>query len=427
MHRSEPVVPNADDHAVPRRGPHDMLADVVDLYLRAPTHDKGEIRAFAALVDGLLDAAVTPARRRVSIALSKRPDTPPEIARRLAMDSIEVAEPMIVESPVLTSSDLVEIMRRGPEHVRCVTRRLDLAPDIAAVLVDSTVTGPTRPVIVPAKRRRDEIAAAPAATSSPLSARAPAPVTDALDGADAVEPTPAPAVEARVRLTPPPLFDVPVRPMPKTTETSPTVPALDRSPERLERAETTSASRKGHAFVAMTSAGRWRALQSAALETATRTGPARGGVREPGLLGDRLLRAATAEDASVLAEALTEALGLERGLVDAILAEPSGEALAVVLVACGIGEIRATSVLLHHLGPAATLGMLQDLAALVERTPRRVAEHLVLSWREDRLARRAGALRQSDAAERREAAGTPREAGTGETRIGATDGASRRA
>jgi uncharacterized protein (DUF2336 family) len=423
MHRSEPVVPTADDHAVPRRGPHDMLADVVDLYLRAPTHDKGEIRAFAALVDGLLDAAGTPARRRVSIALCRRPDTPPEIARRLAMDSIEVAEPMIVESPVLTSSDLVEIMRRGPEHVRCVTRRLDLAPDIAAVLVDSTVSGPTRPVIVPAKRRRDEIAAAPAATSSPVSEPSPAPATAALDGTDAAEPTPVPAAEAHVRLTPPLLFDVPVRPMPKTTETSPTVPA----PEWLERAETTSASRKGHAFVAMTSAGRWRALQSAALETATRTGPARGGVREPGLLGDRLLRAATAEDASVLAEALTEALGLERGLVDAILAEPSGEALAVVLVACGIGEIRATSVLLHHLGPAATLGMLQDLAALVERTPRRVAEHLVLSWREDRLARRAGALRQTDAAERREAAGTPREAGTGETRIGATDGASRRA
>lgn len=426
MHRSEPVVPTADDHAVPRRGPHDMLADVVDLYLRAPTHDKGEIRAFAALVDGLLDAAGTPSRRRVSVALSKRPDTPPEIARRLAMDSIEVAEPMIVESPVLTSSDLVEIMRRGPEHVRCVTRRLDLAPDIAAVLVDSTVTGPTRPVIVPAKRRRDETATAPA-TSSPVPAPSPLPATAAVDDAEAVEPTPAPTAEARVRLTPPLLFDVPVRPMPKTTETSPTVPALDRSPERTERAETTAASRKGHAFVAMTSAGRWRALQSAALETATRTGPARGGVREPGLLGDRLLRAATAEDASVLAEALTEALGLERGLVDAILAEASGEALAVVLVACGIGEIRATSVLLHHLGPAATLGMLQDLAALVERTPRRVAEHLVLSWREDRLARRAGTLRQSDAAERREAAGTPREAGTGEARIGTGDGASRRA
>lgn len=421
MHRSEPVVPTADDHAAPRRGSHDMLADVVDLYLRAPTHDKGEIRAFAALVDGLLDAAGAPARRRVSIALSKRPDTPPEIARRLAVDSIEVAEPMIVESPVLTSSDLVEIMRRGPEHVRCVTRRLDLAPDIAAVLVDSTVTGPTRPVIVPAKRRRDEIAAAAAPAPSPT------PAKTALDTADANGPTPAPAAEARVRLTPPPLFDVPVRPMPKTTETSPTVPALDRSPERLERVETTSASRKGHAFVAMTSAGRWRALQSASLETATRTGPARGGVREPGLLGDRLLRAATAEDASVLAEALTEALGLERGLVDAILAETSGEALAVVLVACGIGEIRATSILLHHLGSAATLGMLQDLAALVERTPRRVAEHLVLSWREDRLARRAGTLRQSDAAERREAAGTPREAGTGETRIGTGDGASRRA
>lgn len=397
-----------------------MLADVVDLFLRAPTHDKAEIRAFAALVGGLLDGAGSPARRRVSIALAKRPDTPPEVARRLATDSIDVAEPMIVDSPVLTSSDLVEIMRCGPEHVRCVTHRLDLAPDIAAVLVDSTAAVPSRAPVLPSKRRRDDVDRhRPVEGANPIAA--------ATDDVPAIRSSEEVKTEASAAVLPPPLFAVPVRTTPKAPETATSVVVAPLVPEPVGRTEKGLAPRSGHAFVAMTSAGRWRALQSASLDTATRTAPMRGGVREPGLLGERLLRAAVADDVTVLAEALTEALGLERSLVDAILAEESGEVLAVVLVACGIGEIRATSVLLHHLGTAATLGKLQDLAALVERTPRRVAEHLVLSWREERQARRGGAARQTDPSERSTAAGTPREAEGGEARTSVEGSATRRA
>lgn len=392
MHRSEPVAAS-DDFAANRRGSHDVLVDAVDLYVRAPGHDKAEIRAFAALVDGLLDRASAAARRRVSIALAERPDTPPDVARRLATDSIEVAEPMILGSPVLTSTDLVEIMRRGPEHVRCVTHRLDLAPDIAAVLVDTTVPGPDRAAIAPAARRRGEAATRAAPTPPPTVA---------------VEP------EATVSVPPPPMFAVPVRPTPPTTPAATTT--SEPIAERTARRAAPAALRDGHGFLALDSAGRWRALQSASLETATRTAPSRGTIHEAGLLGDRLLTAILADDPSFFADALTGALGLDRALIDAILAEPSGEVLAVVLIACGIGEIRATSLLLHHLGAGAGLGTLQDLAALVERTPRRVAEHLVLSWREERPSRRGAALRQSDPAERRETAGAARETDTGEAR-----------
>lgn len=466
MNPSEPASTSAD-FAATRRGSHDVLADVVALYLRAPGHEKAEIRSFAALVGGLLDGADAAARRRVSLALATRPDTPPEIARRLATDSIDVAEAMIIASPVLTSTDLVEVMRRGPEHVRCVTQRLDLAPDIAAVLVDTTTPGPLRPMFDPSTRRRTDVAAAPRpTTSSPIPSRTtpePAPMTETRAPSQART---APKVETG-DTSPPPLFRVPVRETPASasapprperssasapprplstdasvlprspatgssalprpaTATAPDIaPALARTPAQPR--ERTAAETAGHAFLALDSAGRWRALQAAALDTATRATPPRGGVRDPLALGDRLLAAAVAGDHPVFVDALIDDLGLGRSLVEAITAEPSGEALAIVLVACGIGDIRATSILLHHLGATASLGTLQDLVALVERSSRRSAEQLVLSWREDRPLRRASVQRQTDDAERRETAGSPRETGVGETRTSVEGSGTRRA
>lgn len=380
------------------RRPRDVLADAVDLYLLSPTHEKSEIRAFAALVGGLLDGVGPVERRAVSMALAPRADTPVEIARRLATDSIEIAEAMIERSPVLTSSDLVEVMRRGPAHVRCVGRRLDLAPDVAAVLVDTSMASPEPKPMVAATRRRG-------------------------DREDAIEATPVEPVAAASAPPPigptsaPPLFHVPVR------ESAPARPAA--SPAPADAAAATSSLPDGFAFLSLDSAGRWRALQTAALEVAFRPQPARETFADAALVGDRLLAAVVANDRAFFATALDQRLGLGAELVEALLSEPSGEALAVALVACGVGEIRATSILLHHLGETATLGGLQDLVALIERTARRTAERLVRAWRETDGARRTGVQRQTDAAERRETPGAAREFGRREGRR--TDVASRSA
>lgn len=382
------------------RRPRDVLADAVDLYLLSPTHEKSEIRAFAALVGGLLDGVGPAERRAVSMALAPRADTPVEIARRLATDSIEIAEAMIERSPVLTSSDLVEVMRRGPAHVRCVGRRLDLAPDVAAVLVDTSMASPEPKPMVAATRRRgdreDAVEATPVAPAAAASAPPP------------IGPTHAP-----------PLFHVPVR------ESAPTRSATSPAPAEAAALATTSSLPDGFTFLSLDSAGRWRALQTAALEVAFRPQPARETFADAALVGDRLLTAVVANDRAFFASALDQRLGLGAELVEALLAEPSGEALAVALVACGVGEIRATSILLHHLGETATLGGLQDLVALIERTARRTAERLVRAWRETDGARRTGVQRQTDAAERRETPGAAREFGRREGRR--TDAASRSA
>ncbi|NLH83264.1 MAG: hypothetical protein GX458_20860, partial [Phyllobacteriaceae bacterium] len=191
---SEKTDPRAEDLTPTRRPPRDVLGDAIDLYLRAPSHEKSEIRAFAALVDGLLDDASAIERRRIALALAPRADTPPEIARRLATDSIEIAEQMIERSPVLTSTDLVEIMRCGPAHVGCVGRRLDLAPDVAAVLIDNAVARPDSPPVVAGTRRRSDRSA----TIPPAPA-----VADAAPTSVAAPDLPPPMFRVPVRETPP--------------------------------------------------------------------------------------------------------------------------------------------------------------------------------------------------------------------------------
>lgn len=402
MPRSDLDFSANDEPSRTRRGGSDVLGDAVALYLRSSTHEKSEIRAFADLVEGLLDGASPAYRRNVALALAHRSDTPPEIARRLANDSIDIAEAMIVHSPVLTSSDLVEIMRRGREHVRCVGRRLDLAPDIAAVLVDSSTATPTpAPTRSASRRRSDGPAGDRSAPERPASEQ---PVSNRLaSDRPAADRRRDPASDggASDRRSPP-LFKVPVREAPGSVTAALSPGETTAPPGSAEGKRMDHRLPDGPTFLRLDSAGRWRALQDAALDAAT-GGLARPRPHDVGFVGDRLLTAAVAHDRPFLIETLVETLGLAPSLVEAVLDEPSGEALAVVLLACGVGSTRTTSILLHHLGETTTLGALQDLAALVERTPRRTAERLIGSWRErEEAPRRSGTVRQTDPAERRE-------------------------
>lgn len=440
MERPEPDASTKDPIVLQRRSPRDVLSDAVDLYLVAPSHDRGEIAAFAALVGGLLDVADAERRRQVAGLLARRPDTPPEIARRLALDEIEIAEPVILHSPVLTSSDLIVIMRRGPAHVRCVGRRLDLAPDVAAVLVDATVVPPSPAPHVEARRRRADleasmpIAAPRAETARPLPS--PRPAEPAEETAPRiVAPTIAkPAIAPRDL---PPLFDVaprPAAPRPAAPQPAaqaappmPTRPAAPTAPVMQAAAALDTPTRRDDGlpelsiWLRLDAAARWRALQAATIEAALRPAPARSNGHDPAMLAERLLSGAVAGDRAFLVTAFAEHLTLAPEVAAAAFDDPSCETLAILLLAGGVGEIRATSILLHHLGATADVGQLQDLVALIERTPRRTAERLVAAWRDDETrSRPKTVLRQTDAAERREAAGRARDLGTGEARRPAT-------
>ncbi len=391
MSRSAPDTTPSSESSPARVRTRAVLRDAVELFVRSPVHERAEVAAFAALVEGLLPDVGFADRRRVSELLAPRPDTPPEIARRLALDTAEVAEPMIVSSPVLTANDLVQVMRCGPEHVRLVARRLDLSPDIAAVVVDAREEPPAG---------RSEAAAPKTTASAPK---------------EPVRAASAPDV-ARASAEPPAVAPT----MPMTFRVAPRVdPAARRTSETSPRGEA------GRSFLALDSAGRWRALQAAAGEAAAATAPRRRVLADPVRAGERLFGAAVTRDASAFVEELTQATGIEPALARSVAEEKSGEPLAVTLLSIGIEPRRVVSILLHHFGDTVSLTQMQDLLALVERVGRRAAEHLVSTWRVGGDQRRGDVLRQTDDAERRGSTGPIDRVGAGAGEQRATPSAMR--
>lgn len=168
MHRSSSVLSSSvevDPHRLPSRG--SLLRDAVDLYVQAPQHDRGEIRAFGDLVEGLIADAGIADRRHVAVTLARRADLPADLARRLVLDVYEVAGPVIAASPILDAETLRDALKLGAAHVRAVAKRL--TPKISDLW-----TAPLAPPATPLPRTS---AAAPApmpamTTEAPTAPRA---------------------------------------------------------------------------------------------------------------------------------------------------------------------------------------------------------------------------------------------------------------
>lgn len=363
-----------------------VLRSAVDLFVLAPTHERAEIRAFADLLGGLLPDAGPEDRAHVARQLAHRADTPPAIARLLAADRPEIAREVVLRSPVLTSNDLVQIMRRGPEHVALVAERLDLTPDVVLALGRSLEN--ERPT-----RAADDRRAPPEAA------------TDAAEGL---------SIEAIVAEA--------VRDTPFVDQETESEVALQRALDDLaaeleaeaqaweaEEAAARALREAGPAvggdidmFLSRDPAGRWRYIQeygsTAALGSAQ---PRRRRSDDPAVVGAKLFGALVAGDRDALAEDLGRAARLERAVVDRILTDRHGEALAVTLAALGVDERTATSILLLHTGERATLAHMEDLSAMAGRIGWRTAEQILSSWRGDRAASRTETMRVLDPAERR--------------------------
>jgi uncharacterized protein (DUF2336 family) len=96
-----------------------------------------EERAHAESIMAIMaqDAAVL-VRRALSVALKNSPRLPREIANALARDIESIALPVILNSPVLTDSDLVEIIRSCPPSKQiAVAGRETLSPIVTGALV----------------------------------------------------------------------------------------------------------------------------------------------------------------------------------------------------------------------------------------------------------------------------------------------------
>lgn len=379
----------------------DLLRSAVDLFVLAPAHEHAEIRAFADLIGGLLPDAGPRERAHAARQLALRADTPPAVVRALAMDTAEVARPVILGSPVLTSSDLVQIMRRGADHLALVAERLDLAADVVSALGRS-IDGEVRASGMPAL--------GVGAAASTGASEATAAIETIVEDAVRARPLRASETEAEVALQ----------------------RALDELAAELEaesaahEAETTAARALRvvapavagdiDAFLDRDPAGRWRFIQEIGnLALLAPMPPRRRRGDDPAVIGARLFHTLVAKEPDRLADELARAARLERAVADRILTDRHGEALAVTLAALGIDERTATSILLLHSGERAELAHMQDLSAMAGRIGWRTAEHILSSWRGEREGASGEAMRLLDPAERR---GAGRESASPASRVG---------
>ena len=112
-----------------------LVRVLTDLYIQKPAHSSEEERHYTELVLRLIDTVDLATRVAVAKKIAVYPGAPPAVARRLARDVIEVAEPVLRHSTVFTMTDFDAIVRDfGFEH---------------ACVIASRNTAVTEPVVLP--------------------------------------------------------------------------------------------------------------------------------------------------------------------------------------------------------------------------------------------------------------------------------------
>jgi uncharacterized protein (DUF2336 family) len=95
-------------------------------------------RLVEAVLELLVRDVAKEVRKALAEAVATSSEVPPSIVRRLATDAIEVAEPVLRQSPLLTDQDLIEIVRTNAmQYALAVAGRSQVSEAVSEVLVDT--------------------------------------------------------------------------------------------------------------------------------------------------------------------------------------------------------------------------------------------------------------------------------------------------
>jgi uncharacterized protein (DUF2336 family) len=117
----------------------EILERVTDLFIAGATQlSDEEIALFDDVITRLAVEIEVSARALLSIRLAPIPNAPPRTIRTLAFDdAIDVAEPVLSQSPRLSDTDLVENARiKGQRHMLAISRRCHLNEAVTDVLIE---------------------------------------------------------------------------------------------------------------------------------------------------------------------------------------------------------------------------------------------------------------------------------------------------
>lgn len=156
----------------------DLLAASVAGFTSLTRPGRYESQQFEDLAMPLLETATQRARRQVSAILAQHDVAPRKLILTLANDSIEVAAPLLLRSPILTTADLINIIgEHGLSHARIIARRQPVDPILVPLLESfddliinqSLNTEPLAQVITPEEvSRKPEVQSAHYASAPPV-------------------------------------------------------------------------------------------------------------------------------------------------------------------------------------------------------------------------------------------------------------------
>lgn len=411
----------------------DMLRLLVHEFLKQPIRNEAAESRFVTLAIRLIEAVDVPVAAKHVRELAPHPAVPRALALYLATAPLSLAGPFLRLSPVLTEDDLIDLARQAaPSHLAAIAARRDVSPGLAkriAELVhrrqetgDSTdfpherATDSGEEVTAPA----DDIGTAPEpeaefpAEAAPLEAPAPEAPAPAIA---VIEPPPA-VQEDEPALPETPVLGTPAAALPEVTTAEASVPADEPLVGERLAAEPPAAPTVAQEEVPSpptdaepsAAAATPAVLPSAAFFTA---GPEeraaliarlvtlpplplaeRSAAPPPGFI-DALLDAARTAASGELATLLERTLGVTGESATRIVADETGQSMAVAARALGL-SFAILSRVLFRLHPVAgrSTGDMARLAEMFDSLPLASAQHLVASWRGSR---RPGRERGEDA------------------------------
>src|SRR5947199_1883689 len=106
-----------------------LVRVLTDLYVQKPSHSAEEERHYTELALRLIDSVDLATRMTIAKKLGAYAGAPPAVARRLARDVIEVAEPILRHSRALAAADLEAVARDfGASHAAIIAERREYSP-----------------------------------------------------------------------------------------------------------------------------------------------------------------------------------------------------------------------------------------------------------------------------------------------------------
>ncbi len=116
----------------------ELLRAVTDLFMSTETVNEEQSQLFDDVMTRVADDAGTEGRRELSSRIAPVGHAPRGIINKLARDDeIDVAAPVLTESPVLSDDDLVQITEtKSQDHLAAVSERKEIATRVTDVLIE---------------------------------------------------------------------------------------------------------------------------------------------------------------------------------------------------------------------------------------------------------------------------------------------------